>query len=347
MVHAESLPTTTDSGEAAIQILNLTLTAMIVAQAISAAAQLGIADLLKNGPRSAEELARGSKTHAPSLYRLLRALTTAGVVVEQPGRMFALTSLGEALRRDAPDSMWAMAVLSGARWRVGPWLELVESIKSGQHAFQKVHDAHQYEYLSRHPEEAEVFDAAMTSLSRQDARAILAVYDLSNVGRMVDVGGGQGTFLVELMRAHPSLRGIVFDRPPVAERATQYLAQEGLAMRAEVVPGDFLKAVPPGGDLYAIKNVLLDWDDGKTATILKNCRRAMSPRSRLIVVEPIIPGPEEPHFGKLLDLEMLIIPGGRARTVAEFTELLTAVAFRVTRVVPTPGPVSLIEAIPV
>lgn len=199
--------------------------------------------------------------------------------------MFALTPLGETLRRDAPDSMWAMAIVACARWRLEAWMEILHSIESGEHAFLKVYGKHQYEYLSHHPEDADHFTAAMTSLSKQDVQAVLAVYDFSNIKTIVDIGGGEGTFLAGLMRAYPSLHGIVFDRPAVAERARLYLAMEGLAERAEAAGGDFLKAVPPGGDLYSIKNVLLDWDNEHTIAILKNCRDAMSTSSRLIIAK--------------------------------------------------------------
>jgi O-methyltransferase len=346
MERAENSPTSAAPVPAAIQMLNMTLGAMMAALAICAAAQLGIADLLKSGPRSSDELAVDSKTHPASLYRLLRALATLGVVAENSLSVFALTPLGETLRSDVPQSMRAMAIMACARWRMEPWMQFVPSLQSGEHAFRRVHGKHQYEYLVQHAEDADYFNAAMTSLSQMDVDSVLTVYDFSKVKTVVDVGAGQGAFMAGLMRANPSLQGIVYDRPPVVERTSQYLRKEGFSDRVKVIGGDFRQEVPSGGDLYCIKNVLLDWSDEDTVTLLKNCRRVMSSSSRLLIVEPIVPGPEEPHFSKLLDLEMLIIPGGRARTVPEYKKLLSEAGFTLTRVVPTPAPPSILEATP-
>ena len=330
---------------APVQMLNMTLGGMMTAHTIFAVARLDIADHLKKGPRSAEELAVSVNAHAPSLYRLLRAAASAGVVTENPFGTFALTPLGETLRSDLPDSMRAMAIVSCARWRLEPWMEIARSIQSGQHGFLKVHEQPQYEYLSQHPEDERDFAAAMTALSKQDVQAVLAVYDFSSCKSVVDIGGGEGIFLAGLLRAYPSMRGIVFDRPEVAERATRFLRTQGLADRGKAVGGDFLDRVPYGGDLYAIKNVLLDWDNDQAIKILNNCKRVMNASSRVIIVEPLIPGPEEPHFSKLLDLEMLIVPGGRARTLLEHKELLAAAGFTLARVVAKPALMTILEAV--
>jgi hypothetical protein len=240
--------------------------------------------LLKDGRATSAELARLTGTRQGSLYRLLRAVASAGILVESPTDRFALTPLGQTLRSDLPESMRAIARMAG-RFRAEPWIEIVHSVRTGQTAFQKVHGASLYEYLSSYREEGAVFAAAMTCLSKLDASAVAAAYDFSGIKTAVDVGGGQGTFLAEIIRSKPSIRGIVFDRPAVVEQAKGYLAHGGLSDRITLMPGDFFENVPEGCDLYIVKNVLMDWEDSYVVRILINCRRASKGLGKAIATE--------------------------------------------------------------
>jgi ubiquinone/menaquinone biosynthesis C-methylase UbiE len=315
------------------------------AQAVYVAARLALADLVKDGPRSAEDLAKATGTHAPSLYRLLRALASIGIFAEQGDGRFASTPLAECLRSDLPGGQRALAIMMGEE-HYGTWAELLYSIQTGRPAFDHCYGQPVFEYLADHPDAAKTFDAAMTGIHGPETRAMAAAYDFSAFGTLVDIGGGNGSLLVEVLRQHPALKGILFDRQHVIERARENLRAAGLDNRCQVVAGDFFQSVPEGGDAYLMRHIIHDWDDDQSNTILKNCRRAMKGKSRLLVVENVIPPGNNPCFGKWLDLNMLALPGGKERTTAEYQALYAAAGFRLTRVVPTQMEISLIEGEP-
>jgi hypothetical protein len=319
------------------------ITGYWLTQMIYAAARLGLADRLADGPRTAEELAADSEAHPRSLYRLLRALAGVGVFAEGEGGRFSQTPLSDCLRRDAPGSQWAMAVVMGEE-HYRAWGDLVGSVRTGETAFDRLYGEPLFEYLAGHPDKTAVFDAAMTSIHGRETRATLDAYNFAGVGVLADVGGGNGTNLAGILGRHPAMRGILFDRPHVVERAAVSLKRAGLLGRCEVVGGDFFGTIPAGADAYFLRHVLHDWDDERATAILRNVRRAMGPAARLLVVESVVPTGGGSSLAKLIDLNMMAVPGGVERTAPEYRRLFEAAGLRLTRIVPTGAGVDVIEA---
>jgi hypothetical protein len=319
----------------------------MVSQAIHVAAKLGVADLLKDGPKGCDELARATATHAPSLYRVLRALASAGVFTETAPGVFGLTRLGETLRSDVAGSMRAMSVFMGDQCNWQAWGDILHSVKTGETAFEHVFGMGFFQHLEHHPEAARVFSEAMTSGSEPFNAAVTAAYDFSSINQLVDVGGGHGSFISSILKAYPKMKGMLFDVPHVGEGARCRLRAEGVAERCAVVAGDFLESIPEGADAYLMKHIIHDWDESSAIGILRNCRRAMRQDAKLLLVEEVLPCGDTPAIGKLVDLEMLLMPGGRERTEAEYRQLLEAAGFRLTSITPTRCPLSVIEAAPV
>ncbi len=326
--------------------LDRMITGYWISQAIYAAAKFGIADHLKDGPKSAELLATATETHADSLYRLLRALASVGIFAETEPRQFALTPLAEPLQSDVPGSKRALALMSGDE-QFKAWGEIEYSIKTGGMAFEKVFGEPVFDYLSKHPDKAQIFDAAMVGVHGREADAVVAAYDFAGVNVIADIGGGNGSQITNILKKHPNMRGILFDLPHVIERAKQNVNTAGIADRCQFVAGSFFEEIPAGADAYFMRHIIHDWDDEKSLTILRNCHTAMKPDGKLLVVESVIPPGNEPFGGKLLDLVMLLIPGGRERTQAEYQTLFSAAGFELSRIVPTATEVSVIEAVKV
>lgn len=322
------------------------ITGYWVSQAIYAAAKFGIADLLQDGARSVESLAEETGSNADALYRLLRALASVGVFAEGEPRHFSLTPLAEPLRSNDPHSQRALSMMSGDE-QFRAWAEIEYSIRTGDIAFDKVFGKPIFDYLGEHPEKAKIFDAAMVGVHGRESNAVAAAYDFSGVQKVADIGGGNGSQLAGLLRHNPSLRGLLFDLPHVVERAAGQIEADGLADRCECVAGSFFESIPAGADVYMMRHIIHDWDEDKVLTILRNCHQAMSEDSRLLIVESVIPPGNEPFGGKLLDLVMLLIPGGKERTEDEYRDLLTSAGFELTRVVPTETEISVIEAVKV
>jgi len=307
------------------------------------AAKLGIADLLVSGPRTAADLAQATRTHAPSLYRLLRALASLGVFAEDSEGRFALTPLAECLRSDLPGSQNALAVMSGEE-HYKAWGELLYSVQTGKIAFDKLFGMPCFDFLSQNVEQAKVFDAAMVGVHGRETSAMTDAYDFSDIKVLADIGGGNGSLLMSVMKKHPSMRGMLYDLPGVVDRARPAIEAAGLAGRCDIVAGSFFESIPAGADAYLMRHIIHDWDDEKSLTILRNVHRAMSPTGRLLLVEGVIPPGNEPSFGKLLDLTMLTIPGGKERTEPEYRALFQQAGFELVRIVPTAAEVSVIEA---
>ena len=306
-----------------------------VSQAIYAVATLGIPDLLRDGPRGTDDLARATGTHAHALTRVLRFLANVGLFSEEaPGR-FALTHLGAGLRSDVPGSLRPMALMLLGEHNWQSWGHLLHSMRTGETAFQQVHGMGIFDYFAQHSDVAAIFHAAMTSNTAGSGTAITTAYDFSGIRRLVDVGGGHGLLLATVLRAHPTMRGVLFDRPEVVVGAPAVLEKEGVAERCDIVAGDFFANVPPGGDAYILRQIIHDWDDGRATEILKNCRRAMQEGSRLLVVERAVATDHRQASPVLhLDLEMLVNVGGSQRTDAEYRALFAGAGFRLTTVVP-------------
>jgi predicted transcriptional regulator len=322
------------------------LAAPLVTQALRVVAELGIADLLAKRPRSVEELAVETGAHAPSLYRFMRALASCGVFAEtNEERVFELTPMAELLRADVEGSLRDVAIFMGADWHWQVWGDAMYSARTGKVAWEHVHGTEVFPYFAEHAEAARVFDNAMTSFSKMVAKAVVAAYDFSSTGKLADIAGGHGSLLAAILRANPRMRGLLFDVPQVIAGAQSRLASEGVAERCELATGDFFKSVPAGADAYLMKHIIHDWDDARALAILKNCHHAMPETGRLLLVEMVIPPGNEPHFGKVQDLEMLLSPGGLERTEEEFRQLFAAAGFELTRIIPTASPMSIIEGV--
>lgn len=318
-----------------------------VSMALSVVAKLRVADLLAEGPRALADLAARTKTHAPSLYRVLRTLASVGVFAEQADSRFALTPTGEYLRTGVKGSLRGLADLtcSDSTWR--PWSRMIETVRTGSPAFDGVHGEPIFEYLGKHPDESAVFNEAMTGFSSNIAPAVAEAYDFSAFKMIVDVGGGHGTLLTTILRAHPGVSGIAFDSPPVVAGAEDAIREARLAGRCRTAGGDFFLSVPDGGDAYLLKHIIHDWSDDQATTILRNCRRGVNPGGKLLLVEMVVAPGDTSDFAKLLDLEMLVNLTGRERTEAEYRQLLSKAGWRLTRVIPTKSSVQIVEAEPV
>ena len=316
-----------------------------ISQMIYVAAKLGIADVLREGPRTCDELAQATGMHARSLYRVMRALASIGVFSESDGGRFAVTPLAELLRSGEPGSMRALAIMLGEE-SYRAWGDLLYSVKTGEPAFERVFHMRRFEYLTFHPEAAAVFNEAMAGFFGRVHAAVVKAYDFSRAAKIMDVGGGNGLLLTMILKANPHTAGILFEVPAVIPDARKQIEGAGLAPRCEVVPGDFFESVPQGGDTHVLAHVMQSFDDDRCVTILNNCRQALVRNGTLLLIEPVIAPGNEPSPAKLLDLQMLVVTGGRQRTRAEYAALLESAGLRLARVVGTDSGESVIEAKP-
>lgn len=317
-----------------------------ISRAVYVIAKLGIPDLLKSGPKTAEELASATSMHAPSLYRILRALASVGVLVSAEGEQFALTPLSETLVTDAPGSLRWFTVSELGQEHYPAWGNLMHSVKTGEIAFDHFFGMDVWKYFQQNPEDAAVFNDSMSSMTAATNEAITSLYDFSGFNKLVDVGGGHGGLITSLLKSNPQLKGILFDAAQVIEGARARIEAAGLAQRCETVAGDFFKSVPEGGDAYIMKWIIHDWDDERAIAILKNCRNQIQANGKIILVDCVVPETDEPHFSKFIDLNMLVMTGGKERTAKEFEELLAAAGFKLLRVIPTDLPTSIVEGAP-
>jgi O-methyltransferase/methyltransferase family protein len=319
-----------------------------ISKAIAVAAELGIADHLKDGPKTAEELAQVTGVHPGALYRLLRGIASVGVFAEDTQRRFVLTPLAALLVTNDPQSWRAAAIMNGEPWAWRPWGDLLYSVKTGKPAFDHVFGMEFDAYLTQHPDASDIFQSFMQVATAEEAIAVAPVYDFSGSTTIVDVGGGRGALLAAILKANQHLRGILFEAPSVIPDAGPALDAQGVADRCELVAGNFFEMLPAGGDIYLLKWILVSWDDEAAVTLLQNCRRAMRANGKLLVVERIIPPGNEPFFGKLADLNLLVLYRGRHRTEAEYRTLFARASFDLSRIIPTRSPTefSVIEGVP-
>jgi len=317
-----------------------------IAMALSVVAKLRVADLLAGGPRAVADLATQTETHAPSLYRVLRSLAAVGVFAEQPDGRFALTPVGEYLRTGVKGSLRGIADYFGSEWSWQSWGHLLETVRTGRTAFDRVFGEPVFDYLRKRPDESAVFNEGMTGFSSNIAPAVAEAYDFAAFKTVVDVGGGHGVLLSTILRAYAGVSGIVFDAPHVVAGAEDALRPAGLTGRCRTVGGDFFRGVPAGGDAYLMKHVIHDWPDDRATTILRNCREAVNRGGKLLLVELVIAPGNAADLGKIIDLEMLVIASGQERTEAEYRRLLAGAGWRLTRVIPTRSPAQLVEAEP-
>ncbi len=317
-----------------------------VTQALHVAATLGISDLLAAGPREAADLAQATGTHAPTLARLMRALASVDVYASDAEGRYANTALGEALRSDVEGSLGGWAAFVGRPYYWQSWAGLEESVRTGENAFAAVHGQPVWEFRRQHPDEQEIFDAAMTSMSGSVATGVVEAYDFGRYGTVVDIGGGAGKLLAAILQRYPDVRGVLFDQPDVVAGAAPLLSAAGISDRCTTVGGSFFEAVPAGGDAYLMKAIIHDWPDAESIEILRACRRAMSDDGALLLVEQILDRGTDVVRTAFSDLNMLVGPGGQERTIGEYDALLHAGGFSLTGVADTGTAVYVIEAAP-
>lgn len=320
---------------------------LIIHQALYAAAKLGVADILHEGPRTTAELAKQLEINESALHRILRALASRGIFEESSPRTFANTTQSGYLRTGVPGSVRSLVIFWGSEYYYGSFGQILHSVHTGQSGRSKLFGMDGWEYLRQHPEVARMFDDAMTDISSLLGPSVASAYDFGQWRSVMDVGGGNGILLAAILRAHQGLRGVLADLPHVLERAKQrgFLGGE-LERRSTMQPCDFFREVPSGSRAYVLKHVIHDWDDEHALSILGNCRRAVPPDGALLLVEWTLPEGNDPSEGKLTDVVMLIMTGGKERTVAEFRQLVASAGFRLNRVIPTSFEVSIIEALP-
>ncbi|HKP24706.1 MAG TPA: methyltransferase [Dongiaceae bacterium] len=314
---------------------------------ISAVAELGIADHLAERPRTATELAQLTGTNEEFLRRLLRYLSSEGVFEEGDGDLFALTERSHWLRSEIPGSIRARAIYTGSAMSWMAWGSMMECLKTGKSGFLAAFGQDIFDHIREHPKSAATFNAFMAAQTAASGAAILNAYSFAGVREMVDVGGGHGSLIAAVLRAHAGMRGILFDMPEVIATAGPALEKAGVADRCRTVSGDFFSAsVPAGADLYALKFILHDWPDDKCVAILRNCRKAMAPGGKVLIVEFVVPEGRGPHVSKFMDINMMVnTSGGRERTEQQFAQLLAAAGLRLQRIVPTAIELNLLECV--
>jgi hypothetical protein len=322
-----------------------------VSRLIYVAAKLGLADLLKKGARTADDLAAATGVKAPALYRVLRTLASYGVFEQITGKRFRLTPLGNTLRTDVPASMHGFALMLVEKHVWDAWEQLFYAVQTGDLPFDKIFGMPFYQYLEQHPDDLKVFGESMTSLSGTENPAIAAAFKSvrgrSGIRTLVDVAGGLGSLLAMILEANPKINGVLFDLPPVIARAAKdrHITARRVAERCHLEPGNFFESVPAGGDAYILKYILHNWDDESSVKILANCRAAMNETGRVLVADPVISPGNRREWGKLLDIQMMVVVNGRERTREEFSALFKRAGLKLTRIIPTACPLSIVEGV--
>jgi ubiquinone/menaquinone biosynthesis C-methylase UbiE len=316
-----------------------------LSRAVCSIAELGVADHIESGaPQPVERLAKATGTHERSLYRILRFLASYEVFRETGNREFDHTPLSAALRSDAPNSFRPAAQMFH-RISAG-WDGFHQSILTGKPGFDHIFGKPFFDYIGDHPELAAVFDAGMTAFHGHETGAMLDAYDFSGINVLADIGGGNGSLMIEVLRRYPMLNGIVFDLGHVMGRTSARLQANGMADRCRIVAGSFFESVPAGADAYLLRHVIHDWTDEQSIQILKNCRKVVPVHGRVLIVEFSVPPANVPSLAKDADMTMLTFPGGLERTEEEYRALFQHAGFRLSRVIPTASAVSAIEGRP-
>jgi hypothetical protein len=321
---------------------------VVIQQSLYAVATLGVADLLDGRPRATSELAGQLNVNESALLRIMRLLATQGVFEEAAPGVFTNTDLSNLLRAGVPGSVRSLLIFRGSEFFFAPFGEILYSIETGQPAREKLYGKNAFEYLKENPETARIFDDAMTNMSELTGPAVASAYDFGAWGSLMDVGGGNGMLLGSILRAYPGLRGILADLPHVLERARQsgFLSGE-LEGRSELQPCDFFSEVPSGCRAYLMKSVIHDWDDDRAHKILVNCRRAVPDNGVLLLVEFALPEGNSPSPGRVIDILMMVLTGGRERSIQEYREMLAGARFHLNQVIPVQGDFSIIESTPI
>ena len=346
MSTAAPAQSSTPSGPQPAEILMQVATGHMVASALYGALSIGIPDLLKSGSKSVAELAVTTGVHEGALYRVMRALSAAGVFSENPARTFSLTPVSEPLCKDAKNSVRQMALWLTLPFHFEVYGALTHSLRTGETVSEKLYGLPCFDYIAKNKEINDAFNDAMTEFSGNVLPAVLEAYDFSRLSgkTLVDIAGGHGKALTEILKKNPGVRGILFDLDQVVKGAVPRIESEGLSSRCSVNHGDFFKSVP-SGDAYLMKHIIHDWDDAHSLTILKNIHAAAAPGACLYLIEAVMAPGNEPHFAKIVDLEMMLLPGGCERTEQEYRDLLAQAGFKLTKVIKTKSPLDLIEAV--
>jgi hypothetical protein len=326
-------------------ILMQMLFGFMPARAIGIAAELHIADHLTDGSKTAEELAQKTNTHTRSLYRLLRACASVGVFSEDDNSRFSLNPMADFLRSDNPESLRAFAEFMGNGEQFKTWSGFYHSVQTGTPCFDKMHGMQTFDFYSTHPKSGQVFNDAMTSMSLGSSMAVIQAYDFSGIRKLVDIGGGHGFLLASILEKYPTMTGILYDTAAIVKDAKGLLEKHNVTNRCETVGGNFFESVPTGGDAYIMKHIIHDWSDEECVTLLKHCRKGITDGGKLLVIEMVVPQGNEPSLSKLLDLEMLAVLSGCERTELEYSKLFLQSGFRLTKIVPTMSPYSVIEGV--
>lgn len=319
------------------------LISQLAGRLVHLAAVLKLADHLADGPRTAEELAPLTGTHAPTLYRVMRSMASLGCFTEDKEHCFSLLPLGAVLKSGTPSH--AAAIVLGGEIVTRGLDEFLYSVQTGKTGFERSFGMPCFDWLASHPEEASLFNQTMVGFHGMEPPAIAAAYDFSEFRTIVDVGGSTGNMLVTILSRYPEPQGILFDLPHVVQNAPALIQQRGLGDRIRIEAGSFFDSVPAGADAYLLSHVIHDWNEEQCLTILGNCHRVMSSNSRLLLAEMVLPEGDAPHPGKMLDMIMLTAAGGEERTASQYGALLERAGFRMTRVLPTASPVSIVEAV--
>jgi O-methyltransferase domain/Dimerisation domain len=322
------------------------LSGAYVSGAVSCVAQLGIADILDAGPKSAAELATQVKADATALYRLMRATASVGVFAEGADGKFSQTPASAVLRSDANPSLRALAIMYGHEWHIRGWEQLEYCVKTGKTGVEKTYGMPIFEYLKQHPKEAQVFNDAMTSFSMMDSPAVVDAYSFEGIHSIVDVAGGHGLLMAKILERHPGMRGTLYDLPEVMEGAKSG-PLKNVMDRCTLQSGDMFSTVPAGVDAYIMKHIIHDWADEQCIRLLKACRKSVNAGGKLLVVDSVIQPGNDFAPGKFLDLQMLVAAGGCERTEKQFSEIFAASGWKLNRVIPMRTPESIVEGIPV
>jgi O-methyltransferase domain len=343
-----TIPSNADQQRNAAEHIMQLATGYMASISIHIVARLGIADLLKDGPKDISALAAATSANEDRLYRVLRALASVGVFTEIGARRFALTPAAETLRSDVRGSIRPMAIWIGDPLHFRVYREMMHTVKTGTPTFDHVMGKPVFEYFPTDPAESEIFNSAMTCFSEMVTPAVLEAYDFSGIGTLMDVAGGHGALMRTILAKYPSMRGIVIDLEHVVEGAKQMPENHAMANRCEFLCADFFAAVPANADAIIMKHIIHDWDDAEAVTILRNCRKALAGKlgAKVLLVESVITPDNAPQLGKFIDLEMMAFPGGRERTEDEFRRLFAAAGLKLARIVPTNAPLWVVEGVP-
>jgi hypothetical protein len=324
-------------------IMQISMGAMVT-QAIYVATKLNIADIIADGEKHIDQISQEADAHSPSLYRIMRTLSSLGIFNETQPRTFQNTPLSEVLRADVPGSMRNSMIFMGEPWHFNVWGNMLHSARTGGTAWKETYGEEVFDWIAKHPEASEIFNGCMSELSAGVAPAIVAGYDFSGIDTLADIAGGHGYLLSQILKANPNMNGILFDMEHVIAGAAEMLRSFGVEDRVETVSGDFFAEVP-AADAYIMKHIIHDWDDERSIKILKTIHQAMKGDGKVLLAEMVIPEGNEPHPGKMLDLEMLTSPGGLERTADEYARLFEQSGFKLNRIVPTKSPFSVIEGL--